>query len=383
MLNRALGTQPPHLAVFVRNLRGGGLERVSLNLANELVRRGLRVDMVLAEAQGIFIEMLDPSIRVVDLKAPSLKGYTLALSRYLRRETPDALLAQGEEAGVAAILARLISWAPTRIVVSCHSTISQYVPRSRDFKVRFLPGLMRLTYRRADHVVCVSRGVADDLAKAIALTRSQIHVIPNPSITEDFFNFAPEKPVHHFFDLGLPVVVAVGALVPAKDYPLLIEAFSQVVREKGMRLIILGEGSERPHLEDMIGRLGIEAFVDLPGFMDCAWSFMAASSVFVLSSAWEGLPTVLVEALGLGCRIVSTDCCSGPREILERGRYGELVPVGSALDLAAAMMRALDRQVDAPDQKRRARDFLPTPCVNAYLPLLLTDDVAKPFIKVN
>ena len=136
----------PRVAVFVRNLRGGGLERVSMNLANELSQRGIRVDMVLAEADGVFLKMLDQKIRLINLNAPSLKSYTVKLSSYLRDEEPDALLAQGEECGVAAVLARLISRVRTKVVVSCHSTISQYVPRSRDFKVRFLPSLMRLTY---------------------------------------------------------------------------------------------------------------------------------------------------------------------------------------------------------------------------------------------
>ena len=359
-----------HLAVFVRNLRGGGLERVSLNLANELSRRGFRVDMVLAEAQGVFIPMLDPRIRLVDLKASSLKAYTLQLSLYLKREEPEALLAQGEEAGVAAILGRMISSVSTRIVVSCHSTISQYVPKSRDFKVRFLPPLMRLTYPMADHVVCVSSGVADDLAATIGLPRSKIDVIPNPSITSDFLKRTPEKPEHRFFELGIPVVVAVGSLVAAKDYPCLLKAFSMVIRNRDMRLIILGEGPERGYLTDLILRLGLQDLVDLPGFVDPPWDFMAASSVFVLSSAWEGLPTVLVEALALGCRIVSTDCRSGPREILEGGRFGVLVPVGASSDLAEAILSAFDHPLDATSQRARAKDFMPAPCLNAYLPLL-------------
>lgn len=350
-------------------------------MANELARRGLRVDMVLAEAEGVFIEMLVPSIRVVDLKSPTLKGYALALSKYLKREVPDALLAQGEEAGVAAILARLISRVSTRMVLVCHSTISQYVPRARDFKVRFLPGLMRLTYPRADHVVAVSSGVADDLAQTIGLSRAGVHVIPNPSITSGFLGFTPEKPEHRFFASGRPVVVAVGSLVAAKDYPSLLEAFSMVIRNQDMRLIILGEGSERASLEALVSHLGLGDLVDLPGFVDPPWSFMAYSSVFVLSSAWEGLPTVLVEALALGCRIVSTDCRSGPREILEGGRYGKLVPVGSPSDMAKAILGVIDRPIDVLGQKERARDFMPAPCLNAYLPLLLSDDVAKPFIK--
>lgn len=372
-----------HIAVFVRNLRGGGLERVSLNLANELSRRGIQVDMVLAEADGVFLELLDPKIRVVDLNAPSLKGYTFGLLRYLRREKPKALLAQGEEAGVASIVARWLSWVPTRVVVSCHSTISQYVPRSQYFKVRFLPALMRLTYPAADHVVAVSSGVADDLAERVFLSRSQIHVIPNPSIPSDFLTLAPEKPAHRFFSSGLPVVVAVGSLVPAKDYPSLLEAFSMVLQHRDMRLIILGEGAERERLEGLISHLGIQDVVDLPGFVAPPWPFMASSSIFVLSSAWEGLPTVLVEALALGCRIVSTDCRNGPSEILEGGRHGELVPVGAPSEMATAIVRALDRPLDGAAQKIRARDFMPAPCLNAYLPLLLPIKAAEPFMDLT
>lgn len=373
----------PQVAVFVRNLRGGGLERVSVNLANEFARRGIQVDMVLAEADGVYLEMLDPRIRVVDLKAPSLKGYAFGLLRYLKREKPAALLAQGEEAGVASIFARSVSRVPTRVVVSCHSTISQYVPRSQYFKVRFLPGLMRLTYPWANHVVAVSSGVADDLAERISMSRSRIHVIPNPSISADFMSVSPSQPSHRFFTLGVPVVVAVGSLVVAKDYVSLLEAFSLAIRQRDMRLIILGEGPERGRLEDLIGRLGIQETVDLQGFVDPPWPFMAASSVFVLSSAWEGLPTVLVEALALGCRIVSTDCRNGPTEILEGGRHGTLVPVGSPPEMATAILNALGRPVDVAAQKARARDFMPAPCMNAYLPLLLPQRGAEPFMDLT
>ena len=351
-----------------------------MNLANELSQRGIRVDMVLAEADGVFLKMLDQKIRVINLNAPSLKSYTVKLSRYLREEEPDALLAQGEECGVAAILARLISRVRAKVVVSCHSTISQYVPRSRDFKVRFLPSLMRLTYPWANHVVAVSSGVADDLAHVISMPRARIHVISNASITADFLGVPCERPVHEFFDSGKPVIVAVGSLAASKDYPCLLEAFSRVIRIRDVRLIILGEGSERKKLEKLLVRLGIQKYVDIPGFINPPWPFMAASSVFVLSSAWEGLPTVLVEALALGCRIVSTDCCSGPREILEEGKFGELVPVGSAEELSAGIVRALERHVDESAQKARARAFMPAPCANAYLPLLFDDEVAFPFL---
>jgi len=136
--------------------------------------------------------------------------------------------------------------------------------------------------------------------------------------------------------------LSIGRLTKAKNYSTLIEAFAKVRQQRDVRLAILGNGEERPSLEGLVRRLGLENDVWLPGFVDPPYPYLARASVFVQSSIWEGFPTVIVEALAFGVPVVSTDCPSGPREILENGRFGELVPVGDVEALADAIRRALD-----------------------------------------
>jgi glycosyltransferase involved in cell wall biosynthesis len=175
------------------------------------------------------------------------------------------------------------------------------------------------------------------------LPRERVEVVYNPVITPAMLAQARQQPDHPWFGAGQPpVILGVGRLTRQKDFPTLIRAFAEVRRRRPARLIILGEGEDRPELEALIGELGLADHVALPGFRDNAMAYLAGSALFVLSSAWEGLPTVLIEALAAGARVVSTDCPSGPREILQDGRLGVLVPVGDAPALARAMANALD-----------------------------------------
>lgn len=365
-------TPPRHIALFTRTMHGGGLERVVGNLANEFARRGHQVDLVLAEAVGDFLEALDPRVRVVPLNAPKLRAYTLALASYLKKERPDALLSASDECNLAAVWARGLVRVPTRLVISCHSTLSRYVPVATDRKVRLLPFLIRRTYAHADAVVAVSGGVADDLARVSGLSRETIKVIYNPSVTEEMID-GQRPPVEHpwFVERTEPVILGVGSLRRAKDFPTLIRAFKRLLAERPARLLILGEGRDREALEQLIASEGLVDRVQMPGFCRNPWGFIAGADLFVLSSEWEGLPTVLVEALALGTRVVATDCPSGPREILEGGLHGELTPVGNDALLAQAMGRALDTPGDAEARRRRARRFTPGPSGDAYLSLLL------------
>lgn len=368
----SLPDAPRHIALFTRTMHGGGLERVVGNLANEFARRGHQVDLVLAEAVGDFLGALDSRVRVVPLNAPKLRAYTLALARYLRKQKPEALLSASDECNLAAVWARGIAQVSTHLVVSCHSTLSRYVPVARDRKVRLLPFLIRRTYSYADAVVAVSEGVADDLAKVSGISREKIKVIYNPAVMDAMID-GDRPPVDHpwFVQRTEPVILGVGNLRRAKDFPTLIRAFKRLLGVKSARLVILGEGVDRAALEALVASEGLVDRVQLPGFCQNPWDYIAAADLFVLSSEWEGLPTVLIEALALGTRVVATDCPSGPREILEGGRHGELVPVGDSALLAQAMIRALENPGDAVTRRQSARRFTPGPSGDAYLSLLL------------
>jgi glycosyltransferase involved in cell wall biosynthesis len=248
-------------------------------------------------------------------------------------------------ANLMALWAAKLAGRSTPVMVTVHNTMSQSTGSNGGLEQR----LLRTFYPWASRIVAVSRGAADDLARTTGVPRSRVEVIYNPVITPAVLDLARRPPDHPWYDAGgAPVILGVGRLTRQKDFPTLVRAFAELRRRRGARLIILGEGEDRPALEALVAELGLSDDVSLPGFRDNAPAYMARSALFALSSAWEGLPTVLIEALAVGTPVVSTDCPSGPREILQEGRLGALVPVGDAPALASAMERALDRTDTAP-----------------------------------
>ena len=336
-------TSPGPIAFFLPSVRGGGAQRVIVNLAQGMVERGLPVDVVLATAEGVFLDHLPPTVRVVDLGARRLLGSLGPLTTYMRRERPRVLISSMSHANLIALWAAKFARRSTPVVVTVHNTMSQSTLDQGGLAGGLSLRLLRIFYPWATSVVAVSRGAADDLARTTGLPRDRVEVVYNPVITPAMMAQARQQPDHPWFGAGQPpVILGVGRLTRQKDFPTLIMAFAEVRRRRPARLIILGEGEDRPGLEALIGELGLADDVALPGFRDNAMAYMAGSALFALSSAWEGLPTVLIEALAAGTRVVSTDCPSGPREILQDGRLGALVPVGDAPALARALAGALD-----------------------------------------
>jgi glycosyltransferase involved in cell wall biosynthesis len=332
------------IAFFLPLLTAGGAERVTLNLAQGIAERGLPVDLVLAAAKGPFLDQVPPAVRLVDLRAGRVLRSIIPLSGYLRRERPRVLLSQMDHANLVALWAAKLARRATPVVVTVHNTMSQATRQEGRLAQSLWPPLLRAFYPWAASVVAVSRGAADDLARTAGLPRERVEVVYNPVIMPATMALARQAPDHPWFAPGQPpVVVGVGRLTRQKDFPALIRAFAEVRRVRNAHLIILGEGEDRPRLESLVAELGLSDDVTLPGFRENAMAYIAASALFVLSSAWEGLPTVLIEALAVGTRVVSTDCPSGPREILQAGRLGSLVPVGDVAALGQAIIAALDR----------------------------------------
>lgn len=334
---------PRAIAFFLPGLHGGGAERIVLNLTQGIVERGLAVDLVLAAATGPLRDHVAPGVRVVDLASPRVLRSIGPLARYLRRERPRALVSSMSHANLVALWAARLARTGTPVVVTEHNTMSQSALEQGWLERHLWPPVLRSFYPWASHVVAVSRDAADDFARTAGIPRERIEVIYNPVIMPGMKARTRETPDHAWFGPGQPpVVLGIGRLTRQKDFPTLIRAFAGVRRQRPVRLIILGEGEDRGALEGLVAELGLDDDVALPGFRDNPLAYLAASSLFVLSSAWEGLPTVLIEALAAGARVVSTDCPSGPREILHQGRLGTLVPVGDVPALTAAMAAALE-----------------------------------------
>jgi glycosyltransferase involved in cell wall biosynthesis len=371
------------VALFLSSLPRGAIQRVAINLACELGRRGRRVDLVAARLDGTVPDALPAGVRVVGLDALStrvpwvrakrrrwLPASAPDLASYLRRERPRAVIACGNYANLAALAARRLAGIDLPVVLSEHNPISLTCRNPRRRRL-FLPALVKTFYPRGDAIVAVSEGVADDLAAFVPLPRARIDAIHNPVLTPELAARADAALDDPWLRPGEPpVVLAVGRLAVQKDFATLLRAFARVRAVRPARLLILGEGDRRAELERVAGELGVAADVRLPGFVENPLAYMRRAAVFALSSIYEGFGNVVVEALACGCPVVSTDCPGGPAEILGHGRFGRLVRVGDAAALGDALLAAVAAPRDPEALAARARDFSAGAIAERYLDVL-------------
>ncbi|HAZ49943.1 MAG TPA: glycosyl transferase [Cyanobacteria bacterium UBA11369] len=351
-----MAKQPPRIAMFLRDLGGGGAERAMVKLVQGFAKQGLKVDLLMTRAEGPYLSQVPPEVNIIDLKArqfdksktlkfPTSLQSTASLPKlvsYLRSQQPQALLSALHYPNEIAILAKRFSGVSTRIVVCEQSNISAEAKRVEQVSARLAPLTVRLFYPWADAIVAVSQGVAKDLNNLTKLPPERIRVIHNPVINPELDEKLKQPVEHPWFNSGEPpVILGVGRLVEQKDFSSLIRALAIVKRKQPARLMILGSGRQRQQLENLARELGLENDVALLGYSNNPYGYMKKASVFALSSAWEGLPTVLIEAMAIGTPVVSTNCESGPEEILDKGKYGDLVPVGDSEALAKAILKVL------------------------------------------
>ncbi len=384
------------IALFLKGRDFGGVQRAYAILARAFLARGLEVDLVHAGELSPMLADLpdgvrrvpvapDPRLRVVRALArlpgrplvwralagkPRIVACLPGLVDYLRARRPRGLLASLPLNNLVALWATRLAGVETRCVVREAEALSAKLPTQRGAR-RQLPPLIRRFYPEAHTVVSVSRAVADDLASTTGLRRSAITTIYNPFELERIAALAAEPPPHAWLADGEPpVVLGAGRLHPQKDFPTLLRAFARLREQRLARLVILGEGEERAPLEALARSLGIAADVRLPGYAANPFAWLARARVFALSSAWEGLANVVVEALACGTPVVSTRC-SGSEEILEGGAHGRLVDVGDAEALAAAIAAELDSSRDRRALLRRAGDFSLERAIDGYLEALV------------
>ena len=362
----------PKITIFLQDLVAGGAERMMLNLGEAFAARDHAVDLVLVRANGEYLPIVPPSIRLVDLKLQRTASSIPALVSYLRRERPDAMLSGLVHVNVIAVLAAKIARSGTRVVISERNTISRDVHDSPTFAIRAAHRAVPWVYPRADAIIAVSRGVAKDLAAFSGVPESRIEVVNNPVVTARLADRIAEPAPHPWLeDGGPPVLLAVGRLAPQKDFPTLLRAFALLRENRDIRLLVFGEGDERPMLEQMAAELGIAESVAMPGYTANPYAAMSRASVFAMTSRWEGSPNALVEAMACGTPVVATNCPSGPSEILEGGRYGPLVPMGDVEAVANGIAHMLDAGVPAAVLKRRAADYHVDAAAEGYLKILL------------
>lgn len=381
---------PRSVAIYLSARHYGSREVAFLQLIKRLLDEGSHVDVLVAGAEPWLRTALDPRARIEDvsrwwmgcgpLRLPHLLRAYLsapAVAGYLRRARPDVLFATSIPPNLASLGGHALAKTPTAIVLR-QSNVVRLTEADRYAGVRRRPRdwILPRLYRRADAIIAVSAGVADNLRLLGAGKDSRIVVVPNGVALDRIDSKAAEPVDHPWLQGGAePVLVAIGRLVPKKDYPTLLEALYLVRRSVPARLIILGDGPERGRLESLARKLGIEQHVSMPGFRGNPFAYLAQANLYVLSSISEGMPSAMIEALACGCPVVGTDCPSGPSEILDNGRYGALVPVGDTKALAAAMLEALKQPPDRARLRARAAEFSVQACVDRYMKVLT--DVAS------
>jgi glycosyltransferase involved in cell wall biosynthesis len=331
------------IAIFVSSFRGGGAEGAMVQLANELVTRDLEVDFVVLQDTGPWREKVRPSVRIIDLQASRVALSIKPLVRYFKSFSPDIFLSNVTHLNIAAVVACRLSGTNCRLMLLEHNDLRQRLQHFfKPFERRIFPTLMRITYPHADRILAVSRGVAEGVAATLKISPDSIDIIPNGIDIQHIREQAREDVEHPWLRGNeIPVIMSAGRLVSQKGYADLIHGFALLTEKIPARLIILGEGPLRKELETLKDMLSISENVDLLGFQSNPFAFMSRADLFVLSSLYEGFGIVLLEAMACGTPVVSTDCQSGPREVLNGGEAGLLVSVGNPRELADSMFRVL------------------------------------------
>ena len=346
------------ILMFIPTLGGGGAERVVVNLLKGLDKKKFIISLVVANIKNeAFLDQVPSEVKLVNLDKNSTKFSIIPLAQVIKKSSPDLIISHMSHANIAVWFALKLSTIPTKIIMTEHSIASKNNKIGKT--TRFL---MKRIYWRADKIVAVSKGVASDLTSLLKLDRQKVETIYNPIVYPEIYSYSKENIDNHLLiNKAVLYIISVGSFKEAKDYPTLLRAFRLVRERIDARLLILGEGPLKMELTRLAQDLGIVDSVEFLGFQQNPYKYMRNADLFVLSSAWEGFGNAIVEAMACGCPVVSTDCMSGPREILGDGEFGLLTPVGNADALAQSMLRILT-QPDLAEKlvvlgQRRALDF--------------------------
>lgn len=368
------------VAIFIRTLHdAGGAQRAMARYATGLALRGIPVDVLTLKPGGPFAAELHPDIRTIAIAGGRLNRAVPAIAGYLRKARPRVLFSTEPGCNVIVILAKLLSLTGTRTVIREGLFPSVAMREDPHRSTRTAYRLSRFIYPHADAVVAIATPMADDLAEVAHLKREAVTTIAvNPVVTPRLLEAADLRPMHPWFAEGQPpVVLGVGRLGAQKGFLTLVQAFEKARVRRACRLMIIGEGPERPALEAAIAASAYPEDIQLAGFMVEPYAYMRYCGVFVLSSRFEGLPNVLIEAIACGAPVVSTDCKSGPSDVLDHGKYGSLVPVGDAEAMADAIDAVLANPPSRERQRERGMDFTVEKSLERYLPVLLPDEFAE------
>lgn len=372
------------LFVVIHSLRWGGSERVLINLLNGLDREKFSITLVLYERVFDYPLPENIDIRILDIYTGRnflilLKSFFLKiinLAKLFSQNKPDVIFSLLSTTNVTVILAKLLSRVKSRLVISEHTHPSENLKNEPyGFITRLL---IKRFYPKADKIISVSNGIKTDLTKNFNIPEGKITVIYNPVDLDNIKMLSEEDVDHPWFQEETPVIVSAGRLTKEKGFPYLLKAFS-ILRKSNTccRLLIIGDGEEKKKLVEMANDSGYKEDIEFLGFQKNPFKYMARSSLFVLSSIFEGFGNVIIEAMALGLPVISTDCPSGPSEIIEDRENGLLVPVRDEYALSEAILEVLTnkelRDKLVRKAKARAESFALDRIINYYTEIFYED----------
>lgn len=361
------------IAFFLPSLEGGGAERNVINLIKGLKDK-YRMILILGERKGFFLKQVPREVSIIDFNTSSLLKIFLKLIKYFCKDQPDIFISTFPRFNFANLLAKFFSGKKFNFIIVEQTTPSRLWITARSFfhksiSYLLLPYLLRFFYPKAEAIVCVSEGIKKDHCKFIN-SLNKIRVIYNPVVEENIYKLAEQKISHIWFkDKKTPVILTMGRLVKAKDYPVLLRSFKLVLEKKPVRLVVLGDGEEEKKIKELSKKTGVSRSIDFLGFQENPYRFLSKASVFVISSLREGFSNSIVEAMACGVPVVATDC-AGPKEIIKNNKNGILVPIGDEKSLAQAVIKILNNPVLAQNLSKngkvRAKDFTVEKSVQEY-----------------
>ena len=349
------------ICIFFHRFDGGGAERTTIVLANELYKRGHDITVAVRFNKGPLKSLLNPAVSVLDMHLPE-KGKLikngkniLKLMQLMDRNQYDLILAAMSEMAQVAAVAHALSTKSTPLICVLHNTMS--IEKTSFQAIRhFLFDFFDRNYSR---VIAVSEAVRIDYLKCCRTTSDKVETIYNPVVDDRIFELSRQCPQHPWLkdNRKHTTLLMVGRLTQQKNHSLMFRTLKLLRKTGDFRLILLGEGELQNELRREAEELDLDSWIDFAGFTDNPYGYMASCDCLVLSSCYEGLPTVLIEAMACGCRIVSTNCPSGPKEILKSGKYGVLVEMNDPHALESGILHALKQSPDKDALRERSMTF--------------------------
>lgn len=364
------------LWLLLSRFENGGLERVQANLAPVFAQSGIDTWLVAGKFMQEAEAMLPANIPILELAPNGKLTFILNLYRQLRIHRPDVVMTTSNDVSCLVLMLRKLFFPKTKIICTQHLSISMPLKQAtgiQKLKYVLILKAMQWLWGKADAVIAVSSALAEDVQKNVRLKNS-INTIYNPIVLPNYPALIEQPIIYPWLDKNIPTFVFVGRLAKVKRVDLVLQAFKKVQQKQQCRLLIVGDGTEKAFILDFIRKNDLTDVCHLTGQQHNPLPWIKSADALVLSSDYEGFGNVIVEAMACGTQVIATDCPFGPAEILDNGRYGQLVPVDHSEALAEAMKKVIDKRfyVAKDELKKRANQFSLESAVQQYLSVIHT-----------